>query len=84
MISDLSNSLSPKMQTSSVREKIEIFIGTHHLQKEPFLSLMYGLISGIPYLEFVSATMAFMKNKDTMLALEPKSIIINETGKLFF
>jgi hypothetical protein len=84
MITDLSDSLSAKIKTASAREKIEIFIGTHHLQKEPFLSLMYGLISGIPYLDFVSATMAFMKNNDAMLAQEPKSITINETGKLFF
>ena len=84
MITDLCDLLKKKVENISVREKTEIFIGTVHLQQEPVMTIMYELISGISYDDFVLTTMNFMKNYDDMLFDEPKSININETGKLPF
>ena len=84
MVTDLCKLLKLKIKDISIREKIEIFIGTIHLQQEPLLTLMYELIAGIPIPEFALATMNFMRNYDIMLQNEPRTIIINHTGWLSF
>ena len=84
MVTDLCKLLKLKIKDISIREKIEIFIGTIHLQQEPLLTLMYELIAGIPIPEFALATMDFMRNYDIMLQNEPRTIIINDTGWLSF
>ena len=84
MVTDLCKFLKLKIKDISIGEKIEIFIGTIHLQQEPIVTLMYELIAGIPISEFSHATMNFMRNYDIMLQNEPRTIIINDTGWLSF
>jgi hypothetical protein len=84
MVTDLCNLLKLKIKDISIGEKIEIFIGTIHMQQEPLLSFMYELIAGIPISEFALATMNFMRNYDSLLQNEPRTIIINDTGSLSF
>ena len=82
MLTNLCNLLESKMEKMSSGQKAEIFIGTIHIQQDPVFSMMYKIIDKIPYAEFGSAIINFLKNYDAMLVEEQNSIEINDEGLL--
>ena len=80
MLSALCELLEAKIERLSNSEKAQAFIGSIHLQKPPFISLMYENMKDISYDEFASSAMTFLKNYDEMLQNETKYIEIREEG----
>ena len=76
--------LESKMEDLSLRKKTEVFIGTIHIQKEPVFSSMHKIVENIPYTEFATATMNFLKNYDKILEKDSTMISITNKGWLTF
>jgi hypothetical protein len=84
MLTDLCDLLESRMESLSLRQKAEIFIGTIHIQKDPVFSLMHKLVKDIEYKEFGYIILDFLKHSDATLEKELTLISMTDKGWLTF